>query len=66
MAENVRLWQNRDFEVKIWAPPPQEPESNELQQVEKIHELTPYGLLLASFGECTGIETNFTWLNESK
>lgn len=55
MGEKVRVRQNNKFEIQFWGPDPQNPESEELQQISHIHALTPYGMMLASLGSCTTI-----------
>lgn len=55
MGEKVKVRQNNKFEIQFWGPDPQDPESHELEQIIHIHELTPYGMMLASLGSCTTI-----------
>lgn len=55
MAEHVIVRQDSDFVTHFWAQDPQDEESEELQPVEEIHRLTPYGMLLAGLGSCTAI-----------
>jgi putative redox protein len=55
VTEKVVVRQNRQFEIGFWAMDPEDPESEELHQVDHIHQLTPYGMLLASLGSCTAI-----------
>ena len=55
MTEKVVIRQNNKFEMGVWAVDPEEQESEELQAVAHIHDLTPYGMLLASLGSCTAI-----------
>jgi uncharacterized OsmC-like protein len=55
MAEHVIVWQNSKFEIEFRAQDPRDPESDEIQPVVHIHELTPYTMLLASLGACTTI-----------
>ncbi len=55
MGERVVVRQDRNFITRISAGNPHEPESGILEEVDHIHELTPYGMLLASLGSCTGI-----------
>jgi uncharacterized OsmC-like protein len=58
MAEKVVVRQNSQFETEFEAPPPHEPDSGHLHSVTHIHDLTPYGMLLASLGSCTAIILN--------
>jgi putative redox protein len=53
--ERVLVRQNSQFEIGFWASDSEHPESDELQPVVHIHELSPYGMLLASLGACTAI-----------
>lgn len=58
MAEHVIVRQNSKFEIEFRALDPRDPESDEIQPIVHIHELTPYTLLLASLGACTTIVLN--------
>lgn len=55
MGELVVVQQTSDLGTAIWAADAEHPESSELMPVEDIRSLTPYGMLLASLGCCTGI-----------
>lgn len=55
MSERVTVRQNSRFETEILASDPYEPESEAMAPVHATHELTPYGMLLASLGGCTAI-----------
>jgi putative redox protein len=55
MGERVIVRQDRNFIIQILAVDPHEPESEALQQVDHIHQLTPYGMLMTSLGSCTAI-----------
>jgi uncharacterized OsmC-like protein len=55
MAEKVMVRQNSRFEIGFWAVDPHDPDSDELEPVQHIPDLTPYGMLLASLGSCTAI-----------
>jgi len=55
MGERVIVRQDRNFITQVLAVDPHEPESDELHQVDHIHQLTPYGMLLTSLGSCTAI-----------
>jgi len=55
MGERVVVRQDRNFITRISAGNPHEPESGVLEEVAHIHELTPYGMLLASLGSCTAL-----------
>ncbi len=56
--ERVWVWQNKDYETMFSAPPVEEPELEELHPVQHIHELSPYGMMLASLGSCTTVVLN--------
>ena len=55
MGERVVVRQDRNFVTDILAADPHEPDSDELQEVHHLHELTPYGMLMTSLASCTGI-----------
>lgn len=55
MGERVIVRQDRNFITQVLAVDPHEPESDELHQVDHIHQLTSYGMLLTSLGSCTAI-----------
>jgi uncharacterized OsmC-like protein len=57
MAERVLVRQDNRFQTGFWASDPEEPDS-ELEPAQHIHQLTPYGMLLASLGACTAIVLN--------
>lgn len=53
MEERVLIRQDKAFNVAYAAPDSSDPESGKLTQVQSLHELTPYGMLLTSLGSCT-------------
>ena len=55
MGEKVIVRQNAHFETEILALDPHDPDASEFQPVGHLHQLTPYGMLLASLGSCTAI-----------
>ena len=57
MAEIVVVRQRSNFETDFLAADTDSPdvEARELKPVHAIHELTPYGMLLAGLGSCTTI-----------
>jgi len=55
MNEHVIVRQSSDFEAEFQAQPPDADQPGELHPVTRIHELTPYTMLLASLGVCTTI-----------
>jgi uncharacterized OsmC-like protein len=55
MAERVVVRQNRAFEIEILAADPNDPHAEHLHPVAHIHQLTPYGMLLAGLAACTAI-----------
>lgn len=55
MGERIVIRQNRDFETRFWAQDPGEPEGSELNEAAHLQDLTPYGMLLAGLGSCTGV-----------
>jgi uncharacterized OsmC-like protein len=54
MTEKVIVRQNNQFEISFRASDPQD-ESPEVFPINHIHELSPYGMMLASLGSCTTI-----------
>jgi putative redox protein len=55
MGERIIVRQDSDFITEILAADPHNPESDEFEAVEHVHQLTPYGMLMASLGSCTGL-----------
>jgi uncharacterized OsmC-like protein len=57
MAEIVVVRQKSDFETEFLAADTDatDMEARQLKPVHAIHELTPYGMLLAGLGSCTAI-----------
>lgn len=55
MGERIIVRQNSDFITEILALDPHDPDADEFEIVEQAHQLTPYGMLMASLGSCTGI-----------
>jgi uncharacterized OsmC-like protein len=55
MAERVIVRQNGAFETEILAADPHDPHDEHLHPVQHIHQLTPYGMLLAGLTACTAI-----------
>lgn len=53
MSEKVIVRLNRRFEMGVWAVNPNQRDSDEFEQVERLNELTPYGMLLVSVASCT-------------
>jgi uncharacterized OsmC-like protein len=54
MGEVVLVRQNNRFEIEFRAADPEQGDE-ELHPVAHIHELSPYGMMLASLGSCTSI-----------
>jgi putative redox protein len=55
MGESVIVRQNSQFETEVKAQDPHNPDDPEFYPAGDIHQLTPYGLLLAGLGSCTTI-----------
>jgi putative redox protein len=53
MSERVIVRMNNRFETGFWSSNLNQPESEDFQPVQGLHELTPYGMLLASVASCT-------------
>ncbi len=58
MLERVVVYQDRSFRTEYKAADPNEEASEEVENIVHLHELTPYGMLLASVGSCTAIVVN--------
>lgn len=58
MAERVVVYQDRSFRTQYKAADPQEDDTDVVDNVMHLHNLTPYGMLLASLGTCTAIIVN--------
>ena len=58
MSERVVVYQDRSFRTEFKAADPNEEDSDQVENVVHLHELTPYGMLLASVGSCTAIVVN--------
>ncbi|MBN1836648.1 MAG: OsmC family protein [Spirochaetales bacterium] len=55
MSEKIIVRQNRRLEVEILAADTEGERAGEIRAVGRIHDLTPYGLLLAGLGTCTAV-----------
>ena len=55
MSERVIVTQDKNFQTHFLAQNPENEDHEELQDIFHIHELTPYGMLLASLAACTAI-----------
>lgn len=58
MAERVVVVQDQNFQTGFSASDPHGEATDSLSSVSQLHELTPYGMLLASLGACTAIVLN--------
>lgn len=58
MSERVVVYQDRSFRTAYQAADPNDEESDQVENIVHLHELTPYGMLLASVGSCTAIVVN--------
>jgi uncharacterized OsmC-like protein len=58
MSERVVVYQDKSFRTEFRAADPNDEDSQELESVMHLHNLTPYGMLLASVGSCTAIVVN--------
>ena len=54
-GERVIVRQNARFATEFLASDPRRDDSQELTPVERLEELTPYGMLLTGLGACTAI-----------
>lgn len=55
MGEIVVVRQNAAYETWFWASDPNNEESSELYAFSDIHQLTPYGMMLAGLAACTTV-----------
>ena len=55
MGEKVIIRQNSRFETEVLALDPHDADAHHFYPVGDIHQLTPYGMLLAGLGSCTSI-----------
>lgn len=58
MSERVVVYQDKSFCTEFKAGDPNDEESQVVDPVMHLHELTPYGVLLASISACTAIVVN--------
>jgi len=55
MGEGIIIRQNNQFEIEILAQDPHNADDQEFHPASDVHQLTPYGMLLAGLGSCTAI-----------
>jgi uncharacterized OsmC-like protein len=58
MSEKVAVRQKNNYETEFRAANPEAPDSDKLDQVRYIQDLTPYGMLLAGLASCTAVVLN--------
>lgn len=58
MSEKVVVRQKSTYETEFWAADPETPESDKLNHVTHVQDLTPYGMLLAGLASCTAVVVN--------
>jgi uncharacterized OsmC-like protein len=58
MSEKVIVRQKRNYETNFTALDPEGPDAGQPRPVHGIHELTPYGMVLAGLGTCTAFVVN--------
>jgi putative redox protein len=58
MAERVVVYQDKTYRTDFRAADPGEGDTSVVEPVMHLHNLTPYGMLLASLGACTAIVLN--------
>jgi putative redox protein len=58
MSERVVVYQDKSFRTEFRAADPNDEDSQDVETVMHLHNLTPYGMLLASVGACTAIVVN--------
>jgi putative redox protein len=55
MGESVIVRQNSDFETRILAQDPHDPDAHQFYPADDVRQLTPYGMLLSGLGSCTTV-----------
>ena len=55
MGETVIVRQDSQFETEILALNPHTPDDHDFHPANHVHQLTPYGMLLAGLGGCTAV-----------
>jgi uncharacterized OsmC-like protein len=55
MSEQIIVRQDREYNTTFLAPASEDPDAQDFEPVEQVHQLNPYGMLLASVGTCTAI-----------
>lgn len=58
MSERVVIYQDKSFRTEFKAANPHDETTENLDVVMHLHNLTPYGMLLASVASCTAIVVN--------
>ncbi len=58
MSERVVVYQDKNFQTRFMSQNPEFENKEELEDIFHIHDLTPYGMLLASVAACTAIVVN--------
>ena len=58
MAERVVVYQDKSFRTDFRAADPNDEDTSKVEPVMHLHNLTPYGMLLASLAVCTTIVVN--------
>lgn len=53
MSERIVFKQNDQFQVEYYASDPRQPDNDDVQPVQGLHEVTPYGMMLFSLSSCT-------------
>jgi uncharacterized OsmC-like protein len=55
MTERIIIRQDHQLRTLFFTADPEDPASLEFEEIENIHRLTPYGMLLSSLGSCTAL-----------
>ena len=58
MSERVVVYQDKSFRTDFKSADPHDEDSDVVENVMHLHNLTPYGMLLASVAACTAIVVN--------
>jgi uncharacterized OsmC-like protein len=58
MADRVIVKQDSEFRTQFWAETVEGSQKGKMEDVEHVHQLNPYSMMLSSLGSCTAIVLN--------
>ena len=53
MSEKIIVRQDNQYRIEFEAVDPNQPDAEDFRPVQGLHEITPYGMMLASLATCT-------------